>query len=165
MNLDTIRMLYDYHYHASGLVWDCVVELNDVQYTQTLDYSVGSIHEQVVHTMAAEYIWFSRLNGQSPDRLWTGADFADRDAVRKQWDAVEQTVRTTLGRLTEADLGRNLHYKSTSGAPYATPLTGVLLHVVNHATDHRAQTLAMIHTLGGRTVAQDLIDYLRERLS
>jgi uncharacterized damage-inducible protein DinB len=37
------------------------------------------------------------------------------------------------------------------------------LHVINHGTDHRAQILAMLNQLGGETVEQDLIFYLREK--
>ena len=37
-----------------------------------------------------------------------------------------------------------------------------LLQVCNHATDHRAQTLAAIHSHGGETVEQDLLIYAFE---
>jgi uncharacterized damage-inducible protein DinB len=35
----------------------------------------------------------------------------------------------------------------------------VLLHVVNHGTDHRAQTLRLLNDLGIKTVSQDYIFY------
>ncbi|MCE7948301.1 MAG: hypothetical protein DYG88_12830 [Chloroflexi bacterium CFX4] len=37
----------------------------------------------------------------------------------------------------------------------------MLLHLFNHGTDHRAQTLAMLHTLGAETVDQNRIAFLR----
>jgi uncharacterized damage-inducible protein DinB len=36
----------------------------------------------------------------------------------------------------------------------------VLLHVVNHGTDHRAQTLRLLNDLGVKTVSQDYIFYV-----
>jgi uncharacterized damage-inducible protein DinB len=36
----------------------------------------------------------------------------------------------------------------------------VLLHVVNHGTDHRAQLLRLIHDLGVKTTSQDFIFYI-----
>ena len=36
----------------------------------------------------------------------------------------------------------------------------VLLHVVNHGTDHRAQILRMISDFGIKTVSQDYIFYV-----
>jgi uncharacterized damage-inducible protein DinB len=38
----------------------------------------------------------------------------------------------------------------------------VLLHVANHATDHRAQLLRSLHDLGVETKSQDYIFYVYE---
>ncbi|NOK62014.1 MAG: hypothetical protein GFH23_1086650n1, partial [Chloroflexi bacterium AL-N1] len=40
----------------------------------------------------------------------------------------------------------------------------VLLHVVNHGTDHRAQLLRLLHDLGVRTTSQDYIFYVYDTL-
>jgi uncharacterized damage-inducible protein DinB len=34
------------------------------------------------------------------------------------------------------------------------------MQVINHSTDHRAQTLAMLHHLGAPTIGQDFLAYL-----
>ena len=38
----------------------------------------------------------------------------------------------------------------------------VLIHVVNHATDHRAQTLRQLADLGVKTYPQDYVFYAYE---
>jgi len=38
----------------------------------------------------------------------------------------------------------------------------VLLHVINHGTDHRAQLLRTLHDLGATTSSQDYIFYVYE---
>ena len=40
----------------------------------------------------------------------------------------------------------------------------VLLHVVNHGTDHRAQILRLLNDLGVKTTAQDYIFYVYENM-
>jgi uncharacterized damage-inducible protein DinB len=40
----------------------------------------------------------------------------------------------------------------------------VLLHVVNHGTDHRAQLLRLLHDLGVKTTSQDYIFYVYDHL-
>ena len=40
----------------------------------------------------------------------------------------------------------------------------MLLHLVNHGTDHRAQMLAMLNSLGAPTFAQDYLHYLFGRI-
>ena len=40
----------------------------------------------------------------------------------------------------------------------------VLLHVVNHGTDHRAQILRVLYDLGVKTTSQDYIFYVYDHL-
>jgi uncharacterized damage-inducible protein DinB len=40
----------------------------------------------------------------------------------------------------------------------------VLLHVVNHGTDHRAQLLRLLNDLGVKTTSQDYIFYVYDNL-
>jgi len=40
----------------------------------------------------------------------------------------------------------------------------VLLHVVNHGTDHRAQILRVLNDLGVKTTSQDYIFYVYDNL-
>lgn len=163
MNVDNIHQLYDYNYWAHRRVWSCVIQLSDEQFKRPLDYSIGSIHAQVVHTMSAENVWFTRLRGASPESMYAADDFPTFDSIRQQWDNIEADVRSYLSTLDESMLASDLHYSTTSGKSHATSVWGILMHVANHGTDHRAQTLAMLHQVGGPTIDQDLIRYLREQ--
>jgi uncharacterized damage-inducible protein DinB len=160
--LDHIKMLYDYHYWACRLVWDTsIMALTEAQFTQPLDYSMGSIHNQIVHTLSAEWNWFSRLRGVNPTAMLDPADYPTREAIRAKWDAHEAEVRAYINTLDESVFETTFSYKTMAGEPYTNKVIDILLHVVNHATDHRAQILAMIHGMGAPTVAQDIIYYLR----
>ncbi len=162
MNSDIIRQLYRYNFWAHRRVWSCVVQLSTEQLHRPLDYSIGSIHAQVVHTMSAEAVWFTRLRGESPRSMFNPADYSTLDNIRQEWDAIEAHVQDYLATLTDTILGSDLHYQTTTGAAKSTTIWGILLHLINHGTDHRAQTLAMIHVVGGPTIDQDMIRYLRE---
>lgn len=161
MNMQWIRTLYDYHYWANQKVWDCVVPLSEAQSLKPFDYSIGTIRDQLVHMMSAEAIWFTRIAGESPSRMLDPADFPSLTSIQEQWSTIEQHVRHTIATLTDADLARPMAYQRTGGSPQSTPLVGILLHVVNHGTDHRAQVLQLINRVGGQSVEQDLIFYLR----
>jgi len=76
------------------------------------------------------------------------------------WDALEGEWRTFVERLNDTDLDTTITYRTlSSGETLQTPLWLILAHILNHSTDHRAQTLALIHQVGGKTVAQDLMLY------
>jgi uncharacterized damage-inducible protein DinB len=80
----------------------------------------------------------------------------DRESIRAHWDNVEQNMRNYLAELRD-DM---LFDKPLGGEDKDLILWQVLLHVVNHGTDHRAQLLRLLHDLGVKTTSQDLIFYV-----
>jgi uncharacterized damage-inducible protein DinB len=48
------------------------------------------------------------------------------------------------------------------GTPFESPVWQIVSHVVNHATLHRGQVVAMLRQLGAKPPATDLIFYYRE---
>ena len=157
MNADAIRHLYGYHFAENRSLWDTyIVPLSQEQFTRPSSYSIGSVRNQLVHLMNVDDIWFSPLCGEDiPD--WYDFDaYNDRDALRAKWDAIEQKMRGYLDALTD-DM---LTTKPLEGEDENLILWQVLLHVVNHGTDHRAQILRLLNDMGVKTVSQDYIFYV-----
>jgi uncharacterized damage-inducible protein DinB len=163
MTAVNFRTLYDYTYWAYRRVWGCIETLTDAQFMQPVDYAFGSIRGQVVHTMSAEWLWFSRIRGNSPKAMLTETEYPDRNAVRAKWDTIETEIRGWLGSLTDPMLESMMSYQTVKGEPFTQPLWTILLHAVNHGTDHRAQTLFMLYRLGAPTVEQDFVFYWRQK--
>ncbi len=152
MHAEDIRILYGYHFVANRKLWDTsIVPLTDEQFLQPLDYSIGSIRNQVVHLMDIEEGWFGGLRepaaGRAPFK--NPEAWPTREKIRADWDVVEADIRTYLAGLTDEECNQ----------PFAEGMRKwqVMMHVLNHATDHRAQTLAMLHSLGAPTFAQDMV--------
>lgn len=164
MNAEAIRTLYEYHFALNRRVWNrSIAGLTDEQFTRDLPYSLGSIRDHVVHVASVDQRWFARIRGGAlPDRLAPG-DFPDRRAARARWDAVEADMRTHLDGLTDAEAARPVTFAGGRLPRRTVPAWQILVHVVNHGTDHRAQMLAMLHGLGAPTLEQDLMLWLGER--
>lgn len=160
MLMTTIQQHIDYNYWAHQRVWGCVLKLSDAQFSQPLSYSQGSVQQQLVHMLWAEDVWLSRIVG-APAPTYSAADLPTRAEIRAKWDALEAHMRATVSVLDDAALLRGVRYSNSRGEMFEQSVLQILLHVVNHGTDHRAQTLAMMHTLGAETTEQDLIFYLR----
>jgi uncharacterized damage-inducible protein DinB len=161
MNPAFFSQMLDYTYWAHRKVWECAAALTPEQFTQPLGYSWGSVRGQLVHTMWAEAIWLARIRGVAVTVNRDETAYGDLSAVLATWAAVEADWRAYATQIDAAELARELHYQSTEGTPFTTRVEQILWHVCNHGTDHRAQTLAMLHQLGVATVAQDVIFYLR----
>lgn len=156
-----VRTLVDYHYAAYDQVWSSVMNLSREQFLREHDYSLGSIRNQLVHVMNVDDRWLSRLQGQQPTQVLEFADFADQQSVRQMWDAIRQRVQSYALELSREQLERTveLHFPDRGGRHDNTRWQ-ILLHMVNHGTDHRAQILALLHGLGGQTFEQDLVLHL-----
>jgi uncharacterized damage-inducible protein DinB len=163
MNADAFRYLYDYHFAENHRIWDCyVVPLPYDRFTQGSEYSHGSVRDQIVHLVNVDDIWFSELRGVEILKPFEPTAFDDRESIRTHWDRVEQRMRDYLAGLRDDML-------------FEKPITAVeedknlitwqvLLHVVNHGTDHRAQLLRLLHDLGVKTTSQDFIFYVYDHL-
>jgi uncharacterized damage-inducible protein DinB len=139
------------------------LQLDEAQFTRTLGPDQTSVHAQLVHVVEVEWLWVCRLRGVDPGRFLTTADLPDRAAIRARWDAVAAEVRAFVAGLDDAALLAEVEYTTTKGVPQRDVCHELLAHLFNHGTDHRAQILSLIGQLGGPTVEQDMLFYLRER--
>ena len=161
MNAEAFRHFYDYHFAENRKLWDqYVAQLSDEQLTQPVDYSRGSVRDQILHLISCDTAWFSGLRGVEIPEDLSPADFSDRESIRAHWDQVEQDMRGYLAKLRD-DM---LFDKPLGGEDKDLMLWQVLLHVANHGTDHRAQLLRLLNDLGVKTSYQDYIFYVYEHL-
>jgi uncharacterized damage-inducible protein DinB len=159
MNADSFRQFYGYHFAENRKLWDRYVrQLSPEQFTQAVPYSHGSVRDQLLHLMSVDDVWFSELRGVAPAGVVPPANGDDRPIIRARWDSVEQGMRDYLAQLRDDML---------FDTPIEEPdedrdliVWQVLLHVVNHGTDHRAQLLRVLNDLGIETAPQDYIFYV-----
>jgi uncharacterized damage-inducible protein DinB len=151
MNADAFRHFYNYHFAENRKIWAHIMSLSQEQFTQPVDYSLGSVRNQIVHLMNVDNAWFSDLRKATEMQELTPADTDDRDIIRAHWDSVEQTMRGYLAALRD-DM---LFTKPLEGEDKDLRMWQVLLHVANHGTDHRAQILRLLNDLGAKTGPQD----------
>lgn len=160
MNTAYFRRLFDYNYWAHQRVWDCVMQLSEEQFTRPCDYSIGSVHAQIVHTMSAEWLWLTRVRGAAIPRIPPPEEYPTREVIRVRWDEIEREWRSYVDGLKDEDLEKRIEYVSVTGnTKRISVVCDSIMQILNHSTDHRAQILALIHQLGGKTIAQDLIFY------
>jgi uncharacterized damage-inducible protein DinB len=157
MNADAFRHLYGYHFAENRRLWEgCVTILSDEDFALPSTYSRGSVRDQVIHLLSVDDAWFSELRGDPMPQDPDAASIADRRLIRAAWDEVEGRMRDYLARLRDEMLDTR---PFAEGEDADLRLWQVLLHVVNHGTDHRAQLLRQLHDLGVRTDSQDYVFY------
>lgn len=163
MDEKSFRHFYNYHFAMNRFIWDTyILKLSDEQFNQSIPYSLGSIRNHIVHLVGVDEAWFSDLRGVKLPDSPNPQELTDRDAIRQYWDRVEQDMRDYLDKLQPDMLTQK---PIPDGEDQDLLLWQILLHVVNHGTDHRAQILRALHDLGVSTTAQDYIFYVYDHLS
>ena len=159
MNRDYFVQLYNFTDWANRKIWACVMHLSDTDFMKDLDYSQGSIFNQVTHTMEVEYWWVNFLSTRKVDFL-DRETYPTRDLIRARWDKITTANQAYVASLTDAELQRNVHPDFWDDDEPSITVAEALTQVAFHSMDHRAQTLAMLHKLGAPTVGQDFLGYL-----
>jgi uncharacterized damage-inducible protein DinB len=160
MNVDSVRHFYNYHFGMNRFIWNTyIATITDEQFTQDSPYSVGSVRNQILHLISVDTSWFCEMRGVEIPEWLKPEDYPDRASIRAYWDKLEQTQRDYLATLKDEMLPEH----PFEGEDAVLSLVQVLLHVVNHGTDHRAQILRLLHDLGCETMPQDYVYYTYER--
>jgi uncharacterized damage-inducible protein DinB len=163
MNANAFRHFYDYHFTENRKIWESyVTQLSPEQFTQAVGYSHGSVRDQIVHLMSVDELWFSELRSVEPSEPFPPAHVDDREIIRTHWDSVEQRMRAYLAELRDEMLFAKPIEEPEEDKDLS--VWQVLLHVVNHGTDHRAQVLRLLNDLGVKTTSQDYIFYVYDHV-
>lgn len=156
-----IRYLFDYNYWADERLWACVMAISDEQFVQPLDYSTGSIRNHVVHLMSSLRRWIARIAPTPDPSFLPYGDYPTRGLAKAGWEGVQRAVLDYVRGLDQAQLDEVVRWEvASAGLSNENPRWQVLLHLTNHATDHRAQILTLLdHHFAVPTAAQDMIYY------
>ena len=156
MKLDLIHLYVEYHIETTRRVWDLIDTITDEQFLADEIYSHGSIRNLMVHLASVDRRWLAGLKNQEDVGHLKQEDFLTRSAARDAFERVAKDLGEHVSTLTEDALN-----KPTDKVD--RPQWQILLHLVNHGTDHRATVLQRLNELGVKTFPQDLAIWLWER--
>jgi uncharacterized damage-inducible protein DinB len=160
MLLDAIRSLYQYSRWANHRILETSSSLASVQFLAPEGASYPSIHETLVHTMSAEWIWLSRWRGTSPTAMLRAADYPDLAAIQTRWSEIETEMQQFVEQLHSGRLIEEITYTNTRGVQWTYPLWQMMLHQVNHATQHRSEVAAILTRFGCSPGDLDYLVYM-----
>ena len=163
MDIETIRTLYDYHYWANRRIQTRVLNLTTEQYVTTHGVSFGSLQGVLVHMISAEWVWRMRSQEKvSPTALLEPADYPAPADLVERWQKEELAMRRYLAELATPTLAQTIHYRRTRGQPEHDILWHILVHLVNHGTQHRSEAAMALTELGLSPGDLDMIWFFRE---
>ncbi len=163
MNVDDIRLLYDFNAWANHRTIEACAALAPEQFTRDLASSFPSVRDTLAHIYGAQWIWLERWHVRTPVAFPSAADFPDLDTVRRRFIEIDRNLVDFAASLNADDLHRVIQFKTMAGVANAQPLWQLLQHVANHSTYHRGQITTLLRQLGAKATSTDLMIFYRER--
>ena len=156
MQLEMIKTFIEYHHAMTRRVWDSIDQVAEEQFLADDSYSRGSIRNLMVHLASTDRRWLAGLkNGPDVGHL-KPEDYPRRAAAREFFEGVAKDFSDYINTATEEELDQK-------PPEFTHPRWAVLLHLVNHGTDHRSTVLQRLTELGAPTFDQDFIMWLWSR--
>ncbi|HUA85654.1 MAG TPA: DinB family protein [Bryobacteraceae bacterium] len=139
---------------ASRRLLDAALQLPAEQIERDLKVSHKGVLETLNHIHWADRVWLYRVLGQPMDE--------PDGSIEVAWPQIQRGWEEWSDSPAAADLERVISYKDMKGHAHQSALWQIVLHLVNHATLHRGQVMAMMRQLGVAPPPTDLIFYYRE---
>lgn len=139
---------------ASRRLLEAALQLPPEQLQRDMQVSHKGVLETLNHIHFADRIWLCRVLGAPYE--------AAQGRIEIEWPDIQRRWEEWCDSPAAADLDRVISYQDLKGNPYQAPLWQIILHLVNHATLHRGQVMAMMRQLGVAPPPTDLIFYYRE---
>lgn len=158
MTASEARTHLRYSSWASQRLIDAALALNAELLHRDLGVPNKSVHGTLAHILMADRVWLARITG-----VVLANPRAQTEPVETEWPRVLKQWETLADSWTDSDLAAVITYKDMQGNPHQSPLHQIVMHVVNHATLHRGQVMAMFRQLGVAPPPTDLIFFYREQ--
>ncbi len=117
----------------------------------------------LTHIIAAQWLWFDRLQRQSAAHAPCGRRSRLRAANDQLLDS-DSAWRSYLGKLSEADLAKACSYTNSKGDAWTSNVLDILNQLILHAAHHRGQISLEIRHSGAVPAPVDYIHAVRKGL-
>ena len=141
---DTLTTLFSHHLWANLRLLEQCAELTGEQLKATISGAFGSIHDTLQHIVTSEQSYFSRISTGQPRRH---PEDAPPLTIAEMVEAVRATGAGLIEWAPKVQAGDTVQI-DWDGTPREVPKTILLTQVINHATEHRAQVMAILTQLG-----------------
>jgi uncharacterized damage-inducible protein DinB len=151
------RLHLRYSAWASRKLVEAVRAVPDADLERPAGVSHSSLLGTLAHILWADWLWFTRVVEPMEKPAQT------RLALETAWPELQDKWIAWAERANDAEVNRIVEYKSIlDGQMARTPVWQIVLHLVNHATLHRGQVMAMLRQAGMAPPHTDLMNYYRE---
>lgn len=158
---DTLTTMFRHHVWANLNLLEVCATLTDEQWNATIVGGFGSLHDTWQHIATAEQSYVSRISTGLPRRRPEDAPPLTMAELRESLQTTGSTLIVWAPRVQADDMVPI----DWDGTMRDVPKTILLTQAINHATEHRAQIMAILTQLGIQPPELDAWGYFDARTS
>jgi uncharacterized damage-inducible protein DinB len=159
MTSDTVKLLARYNRHANTEMGRVCAELSEAEWNKTFDAYYPSIRSLCSHVFQGDLTWLKRFATARPFRcaehpilqrpmVWGELLFPTYADYARDRQVADELLSQFADELLPEDFSRRLRYKNWQGIDQDREFGGLVLHVFNHQTHHRAMVSVYLDMLG-----------------
>ncbi len=160
--MGALRDLLDYTAWASTRLVAAAAMLGEEEINRDFGTADKSVLGTLVHTFGGDRVWITRVEGQTPAYFIRDEDRSVA-ALQTQWPEVHERWRRWIAQQDDGTVAEPIAYSDMRGNAYQQPPWQIVLHVVNHGTHHRGQTVGFLRSMGIAPPPVDMTVYYRTR--
>ncbi len=141
---DTLTNLFSHNLWANVQLLEVCAKLSDAQLDTAISGAFGTIRNTLVHIVTSERSYFSRIS--TGQRFDSPAD-APPMTLTEMLASAHATGQGLIEWAPKVQPSDSVQI-DWDGVMTPVPLTVILTQVINHATEHRAQIMAILTQLG-----------------
>ena len=113
------------------------------------------------HIASTQEIWLARILNTDTQHQANWPEY-DLETIKQKLPESSEEWAEFIETMNDEHLKEEHQYSNSKGKLFKTTLEDVVLHVINHATHHRAQLVKMLRDQGEEPPVTDYIFYSRE---
>jgi uncharacterized damage-inducible protein DinB len=152
-----IAYLYTFNRAENRYMWEGINQLSSEQWLNPHEYSRGSIQNHIVHVMYTTTRWTYGLRGFGSMPPLEPAVFPEIAPAYLRWQELWGEIDSYVLGLSNEELAERVPWGlPRRGLNGAAPLWQLLLHLVNHALDHRVQVMMLLQDVFNLAVEKEM---------
>jgi uncharacterized damage-inducible protein DinB len=161
MRVTEMDTLYAYNWWATSRVLAAAEGMRDDEFTsdEIVPIPFGNLRATLVHMMDLERSARFRLWRNATSEALNPAGYASIEALSTAWRAEATAMKDYLIGLEDEHM--DSEFALSSGERY--PFWQLLIHVLNHSTQHRSEAAVLLTALDRSPGDLDFSYFLRER--
>ena len=161
MRVSDIIILYDYNCWARDRILSTAAQLDTDQLIAPFMLSYGSILGALTHIFNAEHLWRMRCQKRiSPSAMRFENPVESLQELERAWLEEATLMHTYITGLEDKQLEETISYRGLGGKDYDNRLWQILVQLVNHGTQHRAELATKMSEFGEAPGDLDFLIYL-----